>query len=122
MCSSRRDELLKELKNQDPVRVGREEHASIDHSDLCHLDGRASLRRTTAAGHSLLDYVLPVRVLSDTTPEERQHIAARIGRLQPPGYFSWIGAAAVLLLSGYALFTANRLDRVRTHEERPLTR
>ena len=71
-----------------------------------------AMRSTTAAGHSLVDHVLPVRVLSNATPEETQQIADRLGRLQAPGYFSWIGAVSVLLLSGYALWSANRLERV----------
>jgi hypothetical protein len=57
---------------------------------------------------SLLDHVLPARVLSNTTPQERQHIAYRLKRLQAPGSFSWAAAGSVLLLSSYVLWTANR--------------
>ena len=77
-----------------------------------------AMRSTTAIGYSLLDHVLPATLLSDTTAEERRHIADRLRGLQAPGYLSWIGPVSILLLSGFALWSANRLDHTRTQEQR----
>lgn len=56
----------------------------------------------------LLDAVLPPKVLAATTPEERTQIQERLRQVSASSYFSWIGAAAVVVLSGVALKMSTR--------------
>jgi hypothetical protein len=64
--------------------------------------------RHSVARHELLDVVLPPRVLSATTPEERQEITERLTASRRPSVLAWIPPAAILLLGSYALRTANK--------------
>jgi hypothetical protein len=51
----------------------------------------------------MLDAVVPPKVLATMTPEERIQIQEQLRRASTPGYLSWVGAAAVLILSVTAL-------------------
>jgi hypothetical protein len=64
--------------------------------------------RHSVARHELLDVVLPARVLSATTPEERQEMTERLTASRRPSVFAWIPPAAILLLGSYALRAANK--------------
>jgi hypothetical protein len=51
----------------------------------------------------LLDFVLPPRVLANTTTEERNQITARLSASHRPSFLAWIPPIGILLLSSYAL-------------------
>jgi hypothetical protein len=62
---------------------------------------------TTARPESL-DVVLPQRILTAATPDEREQITSRLTALHRPSVFSWIPPIGVLLLSSYALLALPR--------------
>jgi hypothetical protein len=66
------------------------------------------------SGHTLLDVVLPSRVLADTTAERNQ-IADRLTASHRPSFLTWVPPIGILLLSSYGLFLAKkRACRPRT--------
>ena len=62
----------------------------------------------SVAGPLLLDFILPPRVLTATTPVERQEIAERLRESSNPSVLLWILPVAILLLGIYALRTENK--------------
>jgi hypothetical protein len=62
-----------------------------------------AFRAAEISGHVLLDFVLPPRVLANTTTEERTQIVDRLGASHRPSFLAWIPPIGILLLSSYAL-------------------
>lgn len=59
--------------------------------------------RLTIQPAFLLDAVVPPRLLKDTSLEERQEITHHLRRVSRPSAVSWMGALAIVGLSGAAL-------------------
>lgn len=73
---------------------------------LCWIIALVLLR--SVAGPLLLDVILPPRVLTATTPEERQEIAERLRESSNPSVLLWVPPVAIMLLGIYALRTVNK--------------
>ncbi len=67
--------------------------------------------QTSVIPHTLLDAILPPRVLAEATSEERSKIVDQIALMYAPSYLSWFGASAVVCLSSYALWKAKILEK-----------